>query len=259
VVRLRPTSVSGFPRCGSISVCHALRSIPPSSNPACGFPALGFRENSRSVHSQGVARLGRSQAHQPQTPEMPVHRPPFRWSKGPLAPSFLLGLQAQFLSQPREFLRQLNPSPQSGSRAFSPQVFRSGTVVQAVLLLYRQKHVFAQAPWLHSLSETSRLLWACPTPDQGHQWVIYSPKVLWLGPHPAGPPRFLDQSVSTRRPLSPRRAQQLLLPVASLPALGFTYPGRMATPTKFNEAEMGSLALRLAPSPHEASPDRVKL
>ena len=58
-------------------------------------------------------------------------------------------------------------------------------------------------------------------------------------------------------PLSPRRARQLHMPVASLPALGFTYPGRMATPKRFNEAEMGSLALRLAPSPHEASPDRV--
>jgi len=47
------------------------------------------------------------------------------------------------------------------------------------------------------------------------------------------------------------------MPVTSLPALGFTYPGRMATPKKFNEAETGSLALRLALLPHEASPDRV--
>jgi len=60
-----------------------------------------------------------------------------------------------------------------------------------------------------------------------------------------------------RRPLSPRRARQLPAPVASLPALGFTYPGRMATLKKFNEAEPGSLALRLTLSPHKASPDRV--
>jgi len=83
------------------------------------------------------------------------------------------------------------------------------------------------------------------------------PTALQLGPHPAGPPRFLDQSVSTRRPLSPREARQLHASVTSLPALGFAYPGRMATSTKFNEAETGSLALRLALSPHEASPDRV--
>jgi len=86
---------------------------------------------------------------------------------------------------------------------------------------------------------------------------MYSPVVLCLGAHPAGPPRFLGQSFSMRRPLSPRRAQQLLMPVTSLSALGFTYPGRMATPTKFNEAEPGSLTLRLTLSPHEASPDRV--
>ena len=39
--------------------------------------------------------------------------------------------------------------------------------------------------------------------------------------------------------------------------MGFTYPGRLATPIEYNEAETGSLALRLALSPHEASPDRV--
>jgi hypothetical protein len=86
---------------------------------------------------------------------------------------------------------------------------------------------------------------------------MYSPMTLWLGPRPVGPPRFLSQSVSTRHPLSPRKARQLHTPVASLPTLGFTYPGRMATFEKFNEAEVGSLALRLALSPLKASPDRV--
>jgi len=84
-----------------------------------------------------------------------------------------------------------------------------------------------------------------------------SPVSLWLGPLPAGSPRFLDQSFSTRCPLSPRKARQLLTPVASLTTLGFAYLGRMATFSKFNEAETGSLALRLALLPHEASPDRV--
>ena len=245
VFRLRHTSVAGFPRCGSISACHALRPIPPSSNPACGFPALGFPGNSRHGHTQGVARFARSQVHQPQILKVVVHRPP------------LLGFQAQFLSQSRELLRQLDTLSQSGRWAFGGQFFRSGTIVQAGLLPYRQKHVSGQAPWLHEHYPVSQLLWACPTPDQGRPRVISSPKALWLGPHPAGPPRFLDQSVSTRRPLSPRRARQLHTSVSSLPALGFTYPGRMATPIKFNEAESGSLALRLAPSPHEASPDRV--
>ena len=72
--------------------------------------------------------------------------------------------------------------------------------------------------------------------------------------HPAGPPRFLDRSVPTRRPLSPRRAQQVLAPIASLPVSGFRFSGRLAALTLRNEAEPGSLTLRLAGSPHEASP-----
>ena len=94
--RLRPTSVSGFPRCGSISACHALRSIPPSSNPACGFPALGLPENSRSGHSQRVARFERSQGHQPQALKVFVHRSPFRLPKGSLAPPFKMRCQPKF-------------------------------------------------------------------------------------------------------------------------------------------------------------------
>src|SRR5207249_1795291 len=39
--------------------------------------------------------------------------------------------------------------------------------------------------------------------------------------HPAGSPRFLGRSVSTRRPLSPRQAQRLLAPITSSLAAGF--------------------------------------
>ena len=94
--RLRPTSVSGFPRRGSLAACHALRPDPPSSNPACGFPALGLPENSRLGHSQGVARFERSQIHQPQILEVLVCRPAFRSSKGSLAPSLEMCYQAKF-------------------------------------------------------------------------------------------------------------------------------------------------------------------
>jgi len=54
VVRLQRTSVSGFPLPGSVASCHALRPAPPSSNPACGFPALGSPGNSRLGHTQGA-------------------------------------------------------------------------------------------------------------------------------------------------------------------------------------------------------------
>jgi hypothetical protein len=50
----------------------------------------------------------------------------------------------------------------------------------------------------------------------------------------------------------------MLLTVPSPPALGFAIPGRLADSHKFNEAEMGSLALRLASSlPRCFAPDRV--
>ena len=94
--RLRPTSVSGFPRRGSLAACHALRTDPPSSNPACGFPALGLPENSRLEHLQGIARFKRSQIHQSQILEVLVYRPAFRSSKGPLAPSLEMCYQAKF-------------------------------------------------------------------------------------------------------------------------------------------------------------------
>ncbi len=45
--RLRHPSVSGFPRCGSIAACLALRPTPYSSNRTCRFPASGSPGRSR--------------------------------------------------------------------------------------------------------------------------------------------------------------------------------------------------------------------
>lgn len=47
------------------------------------------------------------------------------------------------------------------------------------------------------------------------------------------------------------------LPVASPPMVGFSILGRLATPNLSNEAESGSLSLRLASSPPEASPEWI--
>ena len=44
--------------------------------------------------------------------------------------------------------------------------------------------------------------------------------------HPAGSPRFLDRSVSTRCPLPPRQVQRLQTPIASSLAAGFITLGR---------------------------------
>ena len=94
--RLRPTSVTGFPRCGSIAACHAVRPIPPSSNRTCGFPASGSPENSRRGHLQGVVRLNRSQRHPSQFTQMLVKRLPFWTLEGSLAPPFKVSVQPPF-------------------------------------------------------------------------------------------------------------------------------------------------------------------
>ena len=71
----------------------------------------------------------------------------------------------------------------------------------------------------------------------------------------AGSPRFLGRSFPTRCPQPPRKAWRLLSPVASPSVAGFISFGRLATFNVRNEAESGSLALRLAGLPPEASPD----
>jgi len=70
----------------------------------------------------------------------------------------------------------------------------------------------------------------------------------------AGSPRFLGRSFHARCPLSPRQVRRLLAPIASPSIAGFRILGRLATHSLCNEAEPGSLALRLACSPREASP-----
>jgi hypothetical protein len=67
-------------------------------------------------------------------------------------------------------------------------------------------------------------------------------------PHRRGSPRFLGPSFRARLPLSPRGALQVPTPVASLQMSGLAISGRLATPTLRNEAESGSLALRLTRS-----------
>jgi len=194
-----------------------MRPIPPSSNRTCGFPASGFPGNSRLGYTQAVAHL-------------------------------LLRLSAQFLSQIGEFLQKAYPAFRFPGWGNVFQIFREGALAQAVLLSFRQNHVSGQAPWLHGHYSVSLLLWACPTPDQGRRRVMSFPVTVGVGPLPVGSPRFLGRSFGARCPLPPRRARQLHAPVASLPTAGFSTSERLATLDWRNEAEPGSLTLRLAPS-----------
>ena len=79
-----------------------------------------------------------------------------------------------------------------------------------------------------------------------------------------GSPRFLGCSFDTRRPLSPRRAGRLLALVSSSsvlvspPSAGGCRACRDIDRSQLcNEADLGSLALRLASLSHEASPRRI--
>ena len=58
-----------------------------------------------------------------------------------------------------------------------------------------------------------------------------------------------DCSVDARCPQPPRAARRLHTPVASPSIRGFAFSGRLATTELRNEAESGSLALRLTSSP----------
>ena len=69
-----------------------------------------------------------------------------------------------------------------------------------------------------------------------------------------GSPRLLDFSFPTRWLQSPRGAHRLHSSAASPMMAGFVQSGRLAAPTLCNEAESSSIALRLAGSPHRASP-----
>ena len=118
------------------------------------------------------------------------------------------------------------------------------------------RHVQGKAPWLHGHYPASLLLWASPTPIQTDHAVIGSLMTFEYASL-GGSPRFLDASFRARSPLSPRGALQVPILISSLQVKGFSISGSLAAPNRCNEAESGSLALRLALSPLKASPDRV--
>ena len=80
------------------------------------------------------------------------------------------------------------------------------------------------------------------------------PPIVEQATHPVTPsPCRVSQvpgcSVDARCPQPPRAARRLHPPVASPPVRGFAFSGRLATTELRNEAESGSLTLRLTPSP----------
>jgi hypothetical protein len=86
--------------------------------------------------------------------------------------------------------------------------------------------------------------------------VMYSrrPLAAFLRKPPLGRvSQVPDGSFGARRPLSPRGTRSPHMLVASRPMSGFALFGGLAVPRLCNEAETGSLALRLTPSPSGVS------
>jgi hypothetical protein len=126
-----------------------------------------------------------------------------------------------------------------------PRSFHIGTIVQVALLssdsAYPRQGPLAPSCF-HDFLATMGL---------SDSRLRQTPR-LFIPGHPSsrrsGSPRFLGPSFRARFPLSPRGALPVLSPVASPQISGLTLSGRLATPTLHNEADSGSLALRLTRS-----------
>jgi hypothetical protein len=110
-------------------------------------------------------------------------------------------------------------------------------------------HVFSKAPLLHGRYPASSLVWASPTPFRAaapvmsfrRTLVAFAPTLKDL----PGSSTDLSTRAAPNHPGRPGRC----LPVASPPVSGFILVGGLTTFHFPNEAESGSLALRLACSP----------
>ena len=268
--RLRHNPCQGFPVRVSRGVCPALLLPLPSSNRTCGFPASGSHSDSRS---RGLSRSC--------APAQKLYALPFeigvvafalRFLKAPLAAPvqmvresrldyspgrlqhitplevsiervefelrFLFRLQTQLLPQIGDFLRQRH-----GTRRF----FRSRNN-QSALLSSDQKRVKAQAPSLGGRYPRRHYYEPVRLPTHARHAVMHSRARLSLG--------LLAWSGLPSSPPVCRRALPPLTPEGSTNASvrcffvdvrlqPFWQSGRLHS---HNEAETGSLTLRLAPS-----------
>ncbi len=241
--RLRHTPCQGFPVRVSRGVCLALLLPLPSSNRTCGFPASGSRFDSRS---RGLSRSCATAQKLYALPfEIGVAAFALRFLKAALAAPvqmefelrFLFRLLTQLLSQSRDFLRH---------RHWARRFFRC-SVMQSVLLSSDQKRVKAQAPSLGGRYSRRHYYEPVRLPTHARPLVMHSQRRLSLG-LPAWP-GLPSSRLICRRALPP------LTPEGSTNASVrcFFVDGRLQPFWKsgrlhsHNEAETGSLSLRLAP------------
>ena len=247
--RLRHTSVSGFPRSGSLAACRAARPTPPSSNRTCGFPASGSPESSRLEHAQ-VSLIPLS-----------VSSESCRLIRSYNAQNRNFGSCLAFR---HSFALSVESLPGSATRLlFASRVATSsGSSVTERCSFKRFSSPFDRSLLpvrpLRSTDITPLLRYYGPLrlPLRPPDRYVFRPEV-WLTHCPSGPPRFLGCSVDARRPLSPRRAERLPFLVSSPSVLASSSLADWPLSFLCNEAEPGSLTLRLTPLSPEASPRRI--
>jgi hypothetical protein len=164
-------------------------------------------------------------------------------------PRFLFGLLAQFLSQLRELLREFDTS----------QFFRS-RLIQSVLSSSYKLRVETQAPLLHDRYSLPRYYGPDRLPTIAGRAVMHSRTPLRGGPRTMSglpsPCLIFPHALSPTTPEGSTTARVRCLVVdgrlrSSLAALPPSYLR--------NEAESGSLSLRLARLPPEAPPTELPL
>jgi len=214
------------------------------------------------VERQAVM-LGISTASPPIKPDVRFSRIRLSCNLSTAAPSGL-GAATQLLSQTGEFQRhapiqflnrfQREQCLLSHTRMFlhpigAPFLLLSVTTVRPL----RSTGITPLPHYYGPLRLPSRTTSRFSIPEGVGGGPLLSSWTAQVSARPDGPPRFLDRPVRTRRPLSPRGLRWVHAPVASPPIAGFRRPVSLAIPHLCNEAESGSLALRLMHSSHGAS------
>ena len=172
----------------------------------------------------------------------------------------------QFSSQFRDFLRKHDPGlhfwpSQSLILVQATVFFRSGTFVQADLLTSDENVRSAGVLRSAGVTPVHRYYGPLRLPIASDDGYLFPTPVARAPCHGALARSRISQvprrSFDARRPLPPRVAHPLQMLVASRMVSGFNIFGRLTTTTLRNEAETGSLTLRLTSSPSRASADEV--
>ena len=205
MVRFQPTSVAGFPRCGSRAAYHTFHLPFPSSNRTCGFPASGSPEQSRHRHLQG--------------------------SLSPRHATACLAFQPSCCLRMETFPSGSLRHPISGAWG----TFRSSVVVPTLRhkrLSFRLPSACCSIEPLGSADVTPLLRYygLLRLPSHAAALVMVSQAGLPLQWRTVGPPRFLG-SLSGRAALNhPGGVLRVPMPVASSQIIGFNKSGCLAIP-----------------------------